>query len=126
MVDTRSRLAEEPMNASTTPWTFTVDLQIDKLIPLFSDLSAQFYMRITNLFNMKNVINVYQATGSATDDGFISDEYKSSSVVSYYGQQYVDFYRKINLENGQAYWDLAGKQLYDHPRQILFGMRIVY
>ena len=83
-------------------------------------------MRITNLFNMKNVINVYQATGSATDDGFISDEYKSSSVVSYYGQQYVDFYRKINLENGQAYWDLAGKQLYDHPRQILFGMRIVY
>ena len=72
------------------------------------------------------MINVYPATGSATDEGYISDEIKSSYAVTYYGPEYVDFYRKINLDNGQAYWDLVGKQLYDHRRQILIGMRIIY
>ena len=127
MYDTRTREALEPVNSSTTPWTSNIDLRIDKSFKVLDNLSAQIYMRVTNLFNSKNVINVFQATGSAQDDGFITDPVRSESFINTYGgQDYVDMYKAINLDNGQAYWDATGLQLYGTPRQIMLGMKLIY
>lgn len=127
MLDSRTRLALEPLNSSTTPWNFNIDLRVDKNIKVTDRLSATLYARINNLLNTRNVINVYQRTGSAEDDGFLSNPDLSASFISSNGeQQYIDLYRAINLENGQAYWDVLGKQLWGNPRQIFFGIKFNY
>ncbi len=127
MNDSRTRLALEPLNSSTTPWNFNLDLRVDKLVTLTDKLSATLYARVNNLLNTKNVINVYQRTGDADDDGFLSNPALSESFInSNGGQQYVDLYNAINLKNGQSYWDVLGLQLWDNPRQIFLGIKLNY
>ena len=130
MIDTRSRRALEPINNSTTPWYHRVDLRVDKSFNLTDKITATLYARIYNLFNIKNVINVYQITGSAEDDGLLSgviDPQRARSLIDAYGgEDYVKMYKAINLENGQAYWSQIGRQLYGSPRQIFFGLKLTF
>lgn len=126
-LDTRSRVAAEQLNASTTPWNFLTDLRLDKWFNLTEGLRANVYMRVNNLFNSQNVINVYQATGNASDDGFLSNPERSGATIAANGgEDYVNLYKALNLENGQAYWDQIGQELYGHPRQIFFGIKLSY
>ncbi len=126
MLDTRSREAREPINASETPWVFNTDLRLDKSFTVTDDLTATIYMRVTNLFNSKNPVNVYEATGSSSDDGHLADPNYSGDFVNVYGEQYIEMYKAINGKNGQSYLDFVGEELYDNPRQILFGIKVVY
>lgn len=128
MLDTRSRLAAEPRGSSTTPWNFNVDFELDKTFRLLDKLGANVYMRVTNLFNTRNVINVYQLTGSAEDDGFISNPELAGPFINAAnrGAKYVALYNAINIENGQSYWDSIGLQLWGQPRQIFFGIKLTY
>jgi outer membrane receptor protein involved in Fe transport len=126
MLDTRSREALEPINASTTPWNFNFDLQVDKSFDIMENLDAMVYMRVTNLFNTKNVINVYQATGSAHDDGYLADPDYSGTYVNNYGEGYVQLYNAINRDNGAAFSEWTATELFSNPRQILFGIKLVY
>jgi hypothetical protein len=43
-----------------------------------------------------------------------------------YGEQYLDLYRAVNIENGQAYLDATGRELYGTPRQIFLGLKLSY
>ncbi len=125
MNDTRARQALEAVGSSTTPWTFTTDLRLDKSFDL-GNLKATAYVIVNNLFNRQNILNVYEATGGAADDGFLSNPSASETMINNYGGQgYVDLYRAINLENGQAYWNQLGRELYGEPRQIQFGIKIM-
>lgn len=123
--DTRDKKALEPVNSSSTPWTYKMDLKIDKQFHI-SKFVATAYVRVTNLFNTKNVINVFPYTGGATDDGILSEKNRYSQFTSTWGDRYIDLYRAINLRNGQAYWDVIALQLYDSPRQIFMGIRFSY
>ncbi|MCK5454730.1 MAG: hypothetical protein KAJ16_10230, partial [Calditrichia bacterium] len=117
----------EPVHASNTPWNFTIDMRIDKTISLFNQLQLNLYLRVTNLLNSKNTINVYNITGDAYDDGFLSNrEISQSTIDASGGERYIAMYKAINLVNGQAYWDWTRKQLYDHPRQIFLGIKLIY
>jgi outer membrane receptor protein involved in Fe transport len=136
MQDTRSRVAKEPLGSSTTPWNFNLDLRLDKTFQVLESLSATVYMRVNNVLNTKNVRNVYQLTGNADDDGFISNPELSGSFVNSptNGETYVALYHAINTKNGQAYWDnlpgnaseTGGLQLWANPRQIFFGIKLNY
>ncbi|MBD3226540.1 MAG: hypothetical protein GF313_17575 [Caldithrix sp.] len=92
--------------------------------------AATVYCRIYNVFNTKNVINVYPLTGQADDDGFLSGKMDPNQLETFYniygGEDYLKMYRAINLQNGQAYWDRLGKQIYGRPRQIFLGIRFAY
>ncbi len=126
MDDTRTRHALEPVGSSTTPWTLTTDLRLDKSFDI-GRFRATAYVIVNNLFNAKNVLNVYEMTGSAEDDGFLTDPERSGKTISAYGgQNYIDMYRAINLKNGQAYWNSIGRQLYGTPRQIHFGIKFMF
>ncbi len=121
--DPRSRKPLESINRSTTPWTFNTNLRVDKGFSLFG-LNAKVYSRILNLFNRKNVLNVYNRTGSDKDDGFLTNPELSQQIVEASGgQQYVQLYEAINLANRQAYWSNEGGDIYDSPRQIRFGLQ---
>jgi hypothetical protein len=128
MTDPRSRRALEPVGSSRTPWNYYFDLRLDKTFKLMEDLQATVYMRVNNLFNTKNVINVYDASGLADDDGFYNNANieQRNSYLQQYGEAWLNFYKAINIENGQAYWDVLGRELYGHPRQIFFGIKLSY
>lgn len=112
----------EPLNASTTPWNFNLDLRVDKTITL-SDLDLNLYVYVQNVLNTRSVSNVYFLTGNAFDDGFFSNP-DSKPIVDYYGQRYVDLYRVINLENRRHNMIANGFDLFGIPRQIRFGLRL--
>jgi hypothetical protein len=75
------------INGARLPWEFNFDLQVYKNINFVMGKknkensegskatkkgSLQIYLQITNLFDIANTINVYAATGSATDDGYLT------------------------------------------------------
>ncbi len=131
MNDTRWRQALEPIGSSMTPWTFDADLRLDKRINLgFAGLTV--FMRITNLFDRRNVLNVYHASGSGDDDGFISSEVYSGDFVTNFGgdidnngiDDYVELYEALNIVNDEAYRDGIDKRLISAPRQIFVGLTI--
>jgi outer membrane receptor protein involved in Fe transport len=126
MDDTRDRMALEPIGASTTPWQFTADLRMDKSF-MIGPLDANVFVMVTNLFNRKNVVNVYEFTGNAEDDGFLTDPVRSETTIANNGgQDYIDMYTAINLVNGQSYWDAIDRELFGSPRQITFGVRLSF
>ncbi len=128
MNDVRSRRALEAVGSSRTPFNYNFDLRLDKSFSIAKELQATVYMRVNNLFNTKNVINVYNASGLADDDGFYNNSNleQRQSRLNTYGEAWLEQYKAINIVNGQSYWDAIGQQLYGNPRQIFFGIKLSY
>ncbi|MDZ7625619.1 MAG: TonB-dependent receptor [Ignavibacteriaceae bacterium] len=132
--DPRNRTPVEPLNASSTPSTFQVDLSLDKTITIYDRLAANIYIQVTNLFDAANVENVFLRTGSATDDGFISDPALRAQLLETYGAQYEDVYRAINIDYAEQWRNAAGGGIlgdlnpyfYGPPRSIILGFKLSY
>ena len=128
MDDTRSRQALESIGASQTPWVYNLDLKLDKRFA-FGDYGVTVFARVNNLFDRRNALNVYQATGSADDDGFISSEVYSQAFIDLYGDDpdgdgvtdYEEMYRAINIDNDESYRTSVGDNLISAPRQAFVG-----
>jgi hypothetical protein len=106
------------VNTSTTPFVFNIDLQVSKMFKL-GPLGMEVYVNVLNLLNTKHVLDVYPTTGSAQDDGMMTNPltagYRSLP-------DYEAFYRAINSENRWAAFGPIG-DMYGSPRQIRVGMR---
>lgn len=129
MVDRRSN---RPTGSSAqTPWIFNTDLRIDKKIT-FKFGSTTFFLRITNLFDKHNVLNVYEATDSAHNDGFLGDKWwapnpDSGPDIDKNGiNDLIELYTAINIDNHEAYRTEVGKRLYSPPRQIFVGLSLEF
>ena len=130
--DARDRQPVEPLNSSTTPWNYQVDLRIDKTVNLFDLLNANIYIYVINLFDTKNVQNVFLRTGSASDDGYLTTP-GVGLERALADPTYAALYRAINLDyyeqwqyatTGAAY--TTQPYLYGPPRQIQLGVRLEY
>jgi hypothetical protein len=117
--DRRYSYPTEAVNSSTTPFFFNIDLSVSKTLKV-GPLGLEVYVNVLNLLNTKHVINVYPTTGSAQDDGFMSNPLSAG-----YRQipNYEAFYRAINLQNRWAAFGTAIGDVYGVPRQIRVGMR---
>ncbi len=115
----------EQVNASRTPWNSQLDLRVDKTVTVAQKLALTFYVRILNVFNTRNVLNVYPATGNADYDGVVNGP-TYQNWVNAYGNAFDTIYRTIKLANGGSYYSLVGKELWGHPRQLFIGMSISY
>jgi outer membrane receptor protein involved in Fe transport len=116
--DPRTRNPVEPINTSITPWTFNVDLNIEKLVYL-SSFNLKVYANVLNAFNSKNIINLYPTTGTDDDDGWLKNPLAGQYTVI---PNYEAFYRAINLENRWGYQNVTGNDLWSAPRQIRLGL----
>lgn len=129
--DSRNRIPVEPINSSSTPWVFNVDMTLNKVffLPM---MNIEIYARVLNVLNSKQILNVFPSTGTPFDDGWLKSPFAES-----YKQipNYEEFYRSVNLQNRWAYMDIgagqglgqqAGGDLFGSPRQILLGLRLEY
>ncbi|MGB2958888.1 MAG: TonB-dependent receptor [Bacteroidota bacterium] len=116
-----------PLNSSTTPWAFQTDLRFDKTFRFTNRLSATLFLYVINLFDAKNVENVWPKTGSANDDGWLSNPSAGGKDVETFGPIYAEIYRSLSVD----YRRLGGAfnidpYFYGPPRQIRLGIRIQY
>lgn len=89
------------IHGSRKPWTYRMDLQLDRnfTMEFGSDEDKKkvaylnVYCRVTNLFNIINVLNVYRATGTPDDDGYLAaSQYQVSIQTQLDEQSFRDYY----------------------------------
>lgn len=115
--DARFRTPVEPLGSSSMPASFNVDMRVDKSFTIYDRLKANVYISVLNLLNAKNVQNVYLTTGTATDNGYLSNPTTYQEQLRAQGQQYIDMYRLLTIQrNG----------LFSGMRQVRLGVRLEY
>jgi len=109
-------------NGATTPNNHQIDLMISKLFQVGGIGSFELYIYAINLFNIRNVINVYPYSGDPDNDGktyIIYDNYYNY-LLTEYGKTRADNYLKIaNQINAQA-----SESNYGTPRMIRLGIKL--
>lgn len=132
-LDARFRRPLEPLNSSTTPSTFQVDMRIDKTFDIADLFDLNIYFYVINLFDTENIENVFMRTGSASDDGYLSDPNLGGQQVQTFGEDYARVYRALYLDYHQQWYDantaaaiITQPAIYGPPRQIRFGIRLEY
>ena len=124
-LDTRQRRPSGPINSATTPWVYNLDLRIDKTVQMFDKLDVNFYVIVNNVLNTQNVINVYNQTGNAYDDGFLGTADGQNLVQNpVYTSRFGDLYRVLNLANRESSLANLGLDNFGTPRQLRAGLLI--
>jgi hypothetical protein len=89
------------LNGSRMPWNYTTDLQVDRSFDLSfgkeegkkTPAFLNIYVRVTNVFNVANVLNVYRGTGNPSDDGYLqSAQFQTLIASALYERAYRDMY----------------------------------
>ncbi len=111
------------LNGARLPFEFYNDLSINKDITLFfgkkkenntgrKRATLQLYINIQNLFNVQNIVGVYAATGSPTDDGYLTAPNYEAQILSQVDPtSYMNYY---NMKVNDPY-------NYSMPRRVRFG-----
>ncbi|MGA9406310.1 MAG: TonB-dependent receptor [Bacteroidota bacterium] len=116
--DARFQVPLEPIGYSTTPWTFEVDLRVDKTVTI-SSLDAMFYIYVQNLLNTQNADNVFIRTGDPANDGWLGTSGGQAYASAQYNPAlYQSVYNSAFLG--------ANANNFLTPRQIRFGVQIEY
>ncbi len=116
------------INGARLPWNNTVDLRVNKSFrigggedsrPIFADV----YIRVENLFNTKNVIGVYSASGSAYDDGYLVTPNGQSSI-----QTLSDTGREGDIPNYllSYQWGELNPGFFTLPRRVYLGATLQF
>ena len=124
--DPRNRAPREAINSSTTPSYFNLDLNVEKTFAVPGVANFKVYATITNLLNTQHIINVYNRTGDAYDDGFLNDPDLSSLIIEGRGPEYVEMYRKINLANRNHWLNDHSFDLFGIPREFKTGIQVSF
>ncbi|MCK4372527.1 MAG: TonB-dependent receptor [candidate division Zixibacteria bacterium] len=116
-----SPIPNDVRNSSNRPWTFRVDLKMERAFE-FGDYRIAPYLWVMNLLDRDNVINVWEGTGKANTAGYLETGA---------GQVFVDASStpSDNLDlTGEEKYNIAqnSPSNYDIPRQILFGLRVSF
>ncbi len=107
------------LNEGRMPATYTVDMKLNKDIYMSktSDMFLALYIEVENLFDRRNVINVYSNTGRPDDDG-------SGNEPRYD----PDGTGPLTVGDVERIYGLLAMnpQNYDTPRTIRWGLEFVF
>ena len=109
------------INGSRLPWNWTVQATIDKTFNIKygedkkKSLNLNAFLLINNLFNTKNILNVYRNTGNPDDDGYLTDpDYQTEIASNTDEASFRDIYA-LSLQN---------RNNFEAPRTIQIGFRV--
>ena len=71
---------EGSINGSRLPWTYRMDMRVNKSFDIkWGDVedfqkrgTVNVYLQVQNLLNTANIVSVYQYTGNPDDDGYLA------------------------------------------------------
>jgi hypothetical protein len=94
------------LNGSRLPWSYRLDLQLDRTFNLEfgkedkkKTTFLNVYVRVTNLFNRFNVLSVYRATGNWDDDGYLAAAANQTSIQNQLDEQAFRDYYTMKIQN---------------------------
>ena len=110
------------INGSSKPWSYRCNLRVDKNIALAwgkkddenrKTANLNVYLQVLNVFNTRNVLNVYNYTGNPDDDGYLtSNQAKAALALANSATAFSDMYNiRVNASGN-----------YNLPRQIRIGV----
>ncbi len=109
------------INGARLPWNMTLNARIDKNFRLTKadskfPLDLNVYFRVQNILDKRNIIDVYPASGSADDDGFLvsSNGLDTQASILSSGKDleaYVDSYQ----------WRVLNPSFFSLPRRLYLG-----
>jgi outer membrane receptor protein involved in Fe transport len=109
------------INGSRLPWNLTVNAQIDKSFNITkpgstSSLGLNIYLRVSNVFDRRNIQSVYRFTGSPKDDGFLNSARGTAFLAGGFnqGESQESFLAHYS-------WNLLNPDNYSLPRRIYLG-----
>jgi hypothetical protein len=108
-------------SGSRNPGTFRVAMQVDRNFMLKFGSKKQksaalnVYLLVNNLFNTKNILGVYRATGNPDDDGFLSDAQFQTIIASQISEASFREYYALRMNNPFNY---------SLPRTIRLGVKL--
>ncbi|HAE31172.1 MAG TPA: hypothetical protein DCF89_08655 [Flavobacteriales bacterium] len=121
---TNGQLEGNP-NGARKPWQFRVDAQFDKNITLKFGKSDEgeakkvanlnIYLLITNLFNTRNIVSVYRATGNPDDDGYLNAAQFQNTIELQNSQETYRYLYALRANNPFNY---------SVPRTIRLGIKL--
>ena len=80
------------------PWQVTFDARINKIFSVGKESKGntfEVYLQILNLFNTQNITNVYNYTGSASDDGYLVSQQAQALLAEQTSEQaFIDLYNR--------------------------------
>ena len=105
------------INSSRLPWNNRFNLRLYKNYSFKGRQNAiQVYMFVQNLFNARNIINVYKNTGSPDDDAHLTT---TESETIYNSPQAIDmYYARLTVPDWGTTQPYSN---YSMPRRIRFG-----
>lgn len=107
---------EGAINGARKPWTFTLNARIDKNFNIAKNYGLNVYLRVSNLLDRRNVINVYSASGSAEDSGFLASSRGADAI-----QTVQNSIREVDAYLASYQWRLANPNNFSLPRRIYLG-----
>ncbi len=103
---------------------------VDKTFRLTDRLALNASVFVINLLDTRNIQNVFLRTGTATDDGYLSNPALGQPLIQTFGPQYAALYQAINIDYYERYLNAVFLNtvpyMYGPPRQIRFGIRLEY
>ena len=119
-INDRSTL-EGTLYGSRLPWQSRVSAKINKEFEIkWNDKKSSnvnVYLQVQNLFDAKNIISVYRATGNPDDDGYLSASASQNEInTTNNPESFVDLYR-IKVDNPSHY---------SLPRMMNLGLTISF
>jgi len=116
------------LNGARLPFEFYNDININKDIKIYvgkkqenggtrKSVTLQLYMNIQNLFNVQNIVGVYRATGSPTDDGYLTSPLYESQILS-----------QVDPNSYMNYYTMKVNDPYNFsmPRRVRFGAVLMF
>ncbi len=112
------RVNEGDINGARLPWNVALNLRVDRDFNLFPETNANrgvllnVYLRVSNLLDRRNIINVYEASGQPDDDGFLASPLGQNVLDSQINEEaYIQLYN----------YRLLNPDFYSLPRRIFLG-----
>ncbi|OAV45570.1 carboxypeptidase regulatory-like domain-containing protein [Lewinella sp. 4G2] len=104
------------INGSRKPATFFLNGQVNKDIDFNNGSRMNIYLRVSNILDRRNVLNVYSVTGSPDDPGFLQSSFGRDQIRSVSeGTRPLDGY----LASYQ--WRILNPDFFTLPRRIFVG-----
>lgn len=106
----QSGVTEGSINGARLPWSYRVDVRFDRDITIggrekgegkakSKAYNLNVYIRVQNLLNTQNILSVYPATGSPTDDGFLTlQNSQGLGLLNLYPESYSQLY-DLRMQN---------------------------
>jgi outer membrane receptor for ferrienterochelin and colicin len=104
------------ISGARKPWNSTLNLRIDKSFTIAKSYRINVYLRVSNVLDKRNIINVYPATGAPDDDGFLASANGISKL-----NEIENSKREVQAYLSSYQWRILNPNYFSLPRRMFIG-----